>query len=118
MIKIDNHLGTIEMKSSYLKTLIGHVVTSCFGVVRMNPVGAIQGAKFNILKKNSIDNGVAVSIPKGSNKMVIDLHISVMYGVNVSAIVDSIINKVKYVVEKETGVEIKKINVYVDNMES
>ena len=50
--------------------------------------------------------------------MVIDLHIYVTYGINVSAIVDSIVNKVRYVVESETGIEVKKINVYVDGMES
>ena len=118
MIKIDNHLGTIEMKTSHLTSLIGHTVTSCFGVVRMNPASAYQGARSNIFKKDSIDNGVIVKFPKGSDKMVIDLHISVTYGINVSAIVDSIINKVRYVVEKETGIEVKKINVYVDSMES
>ena len=118
MIKIDNHLGTIEMKNSYLTSLIGQTVTSCFGVVRMNPASAYQGAKSNVFKKDSIDNGVIVKLPKGSDKMIIDLHISVTYGINVSAIVDSIINKVRYVVEKETGVEVKKINVYVDSMES
>lgn len=118
MIKIDNHLGTIEMKTSYLTSLIGHTVTNCFGVVRMNPASAYQGAKSNILKKNTIDNGVIVRIPKGSDKLVIDLHISVTYGINVAAIVDSIINKVRYVVEKETGVTVKKINVYVDSMEA
>lgn len=118
MIRIDNHLGTIEMKNSYLTSLIGHTVTSCFGVVRMNPASVYQGAKSNILKKSSIDDGVVVRFPKGSDKMIIDLHISVTYGINVSAIVDSIINKVRYVVEKETGVEIKKINVYVDSMEA
>ena len=40
------------------------------------------------------------------------------YGINVSAIVDSIAGKVRYVVESETGLEVKKINVFVDGMES
>lgn len=118
MIKIDNHLGTISMTSSYLMSLIGHTVTGCFGVVRMNSVGARQGVQANLLKNAAIDNGVKVYVPKGSDQMVIDLHIFVTYGINVSAIVDSIINKVKYVVESETGITVKKVNVYVDGMES
>lgn len=118
MVKIDNHLGTIEITSAYLTTLIGHTVTSCFGVVRMNPAGARQGVKTNLLKTESIDNGVKVRFAKDTNKLVIDLHISVTYGINVSAITDSIINKVRYVVEKETGIEVKKINVFIDGMES
>ena len=59
-----------------------------------------------------------VRLAKDSQKMIIDLHICVAYGINVSAIVASIINKVKYVVETETGIEVKKVNVFVDGMES
>lgn len=118
MIKIDNHLGTINITNSYLTALIGHAAASCFGVVRMNPVGARQGVKTNLLGATSIENGVRVTVPKGANHMVIDLHIFVTYGINVSAIVDSIINKVRYVVESETGIAVNKINVFVDGMES
>ena len=118
MIKIDNHLGSITITNSYLTALIGYTAASCFGVVRMNPVGAVQGVKTNLLGGVSIDNGVRVYVPKGESCMVIELHIYVTYGVNVSAIVDSIVNKVRYVVESETGIEVKKINVYVDGMES
>lgn len=44
----------------------------------------------------------------------IDLHISVMYGVNVSTIVKSIIHKVRFAVEDETGFTVDKVNVFVD----
>lgn len=118
MIKIDNHLGTINVTNSYLTALIGHAAASCFGVVRMNPIGAKQGVKTNLLGGSPVDNGVKVTVPKGTNKMIIDLHIFVTYGINVSAIVDSIINKVRYVVESETGIAVNKINVFVDGMES
>ncbi len=118
MVRVDNHLGTIELTRGYLTTLIGHTVTSCFGVVRMNPAGASQGMKTNLLKSEGLDNGVKIRFAKDSDKIIIDLHISVTYGINVSAITDSIVNKVRYVVEKETGITVRKINVYVDGMEA
>lgn len=118
MIKIDNHLGSIELTSGYLSALIGHAATSCFGVVRMNPTGAAQGVRSTIFKSNSIDNGVKVTAEKGDNCLEIDLHITVLYGINVAAITDSIMNKVKYVVESETGLTVKKVNVFVDGMEN
>ena len=118
MIKIDTHLGTIELTSGYLSSLIGNTVTNCFGVVKMNPAGASQGVRATILRSDSIDNGVRVSVPKGSKEVVIDLHITVMYGVNVAAITDSIMNKVRYVVETETGLGVEKVNVFVDGMEA
>ena len=118
MININTHLGAIELTNGYLSNLIGHTVTGCFGVVKMNPAGASQGVKTTILKSESIDNGVKVTAKKGSDKLIIDLHITMMYGVNVSAITDSIMNKVRYVVEREAGLSVDKVNVYVDGMEN
>ena len=118
MLKLGTHLGTIELTSGYLSALIGHAAASCFGVVRMNPAGASQGVKATVLKRESIDNGVRVYVPKGSRQVVIDLHITVSYGVNVTAITDSIMNKVRYVVQSETGLEVRKVNVFVDGMEN
>ena len=118
MLKLDTHLGTIELTSAYLSALIGHTASGCFGVVRMNPAGASQGVRTAILKRESIDNGVRIYVPKDSRQITIDLHISVTYGVNVAAITDSIMNKVRYVVETETGLPVKKVNVFVDAMEN
>lgn len=47
-----------------------------------------------------------------------DLHISVIYGMNISAIAKSIVNKVRYTVEEATGLDVKKVNVFVDGMKS
>lgn len=118
MIKVENHLGDIRIAGSYLTSLIGHAASRCFGVVRMSPIGAKQGLRTNILKGSPSDRGVKVYSEKGTGKIVIELHIYVTYGVNVAAIVDSIINKVRYVVESETGLSVHRVNVFVDGLES
>ena len=82
----------------------------------MNSSGAKQNFLSFIKKGNSIDKGVSISYNK--NKLTIDLHITVMFGTNISAIVNSIINKVNYAVEEETGLQVSKINVFVDGMKS
>jgi len=45
--------------------------------------------------------------------LIIELHISVSYGVNISAIVESIVNKVRYTVEEATDLKVSKVNVYI-----
>lgn len=67
-----------------------------------------------IAKGDVPDKGVKVHITGG--RLVLDLHIVVTYGVNISAIVQSIIHKVRYTVEDATGMEVAKVNVYVDGM--
>ena len=117
MINLENHLGTVTISQQYFSTLIGHTAKQCFGVVDMNVSGAKQSA-LSILKgkKDFIDKGVVVRFNHG--KLYIDLHITVMYGVNIAAIVSSIVNKVRYTVQEETGFVVEKVNVYVDGMKA
>jgi len=47
---------------------------------------------------------------------MVDLHVTVTSGLNISAIVRSIVNRVSYTVEGATGLPVKKVNVFVDGM--
>lgn len=118
MIRVNTHLGAIMLSGEYLSNLIGHTAMSCFGVVKMNPVGASQGLKKILSRSENADSGVKVTAGMEPGQITIDLHITVMYGVNVSAITDSIMNKVRYVVECETGLNVLSVNVFVDGMEN
>ena len=40
----------------------------------------------------------------------------VVYGVNISSLADNLISTVKYQVEEFTGMEIEKINIYVEGV--
>lgn len=114
MVRIENHLGAIEVTQAYFTSLIGHTVTSCFGVTDMNASGARQGLLSFFRRGHYVDKGVLVRNVRG--KLYIDLHITVMYGVNIAAIVKSIVGKVRYTVEEETGLKVEKVNVFVDGM--
>ena len=35
MIKLENHLGTIEISQEYFANLVGHAASECFGVSGM-----------------------------------------------------------------------------------
>lgn len=68
------------------------------------------------VKKKSYERGI--SVRAGRDKLVVDLHITVLYGVNVGTVVKSIINKVKYVMEESTGISVERVNVYVDEIKT
>ena len=95
---------------------MGHAASECFGVSGMAVTDATQGLRSIITKKEAPDQGVRVRILNG--RLVVDLHIVVTYGVNISAIVKSIVNKVRYTVEEATGMEVARVNVYVDSMKT
>ncbi len=115
MITIQNHVGKISISPEYFTELIGNTVRKCFGVISMNVSGLRETlTAFVSKKKGDIPRGVRVKFAK--EKLVIDLHISLMYGVNMNAVVRSIINKVGYTVEQSTGISVEKVNVYVDSI--
>ncbi len=116
MIKLENHLGTIEISEEYFANLVGHAASECFGVAGMVFSTAFQGLKSVITSNDVPDKGVRVRTING--RLVIDLHIIVTYGLNISAIVKSIVNKVHYTVEEATGLEVSKVNVFVDGMKN
>ena len=51
-----------------------------------------------------------------NNKLVINFHIIVAYGVSILAVSNNLISNVKYKVEEFTGIEIEKINIFVEGV--
>lgn len=115
MISMENQYGVIEISQEYFANLVGKAASECFGVVGMVSSPA-QGIRAALTKKDILDKGVRVRTTGGG--LVIDLHIVVVYGMNISAIVKSIINKVRYTVEQSTNLDVAKVNVYVDSMKT
>ena len=116
MIRIGNHLGTIEVSQEYFRYLIGGAVSSCYGVTAMVKAGPRQGLRALFTKRAYADEGIVVR--GDSDRLIVDVHISVVYGMNIAAISKSIVNKIRYTVEEATGLHVKKVNVYVDSMKA
>ncbi len=116
MVKLETHLGETNISQEYFANLVGHAASECFGVSGMAVTDAKQSLKSVITKKQAPDQGVRVRISNG--KLVVDLHIMVTYGVNIAVIVKSIVNKVRYTVEEATGMEVARVNVFVDSMKT
>lgn len=114
MIRYENHLGVIDISHDYFVNLVGSTVIGCFGVSGMAVTNAQKGVFGLFRKKNLSDQGIRVREKNGA--LVIDLHIIVLYGTNISAIVKSMMNKVTYQVEETTGFRVAKVNVFVDGM--
>jgi uncharacterized alkaline shock family protein YloU len=62
-----------------------------------------------------MSKGVLVTTNE-DDTITIDLHIMIDHGVNISALGASMINEVRYVVNRTTGVEVKAVNVFVDSV--
>ena len=111
MIGFETSLGTIEISQEYFANLIGHAASECYGVAGMLS-SPYQTVRSRVLRRENPDKGVRVRSEDG--KLLVDIHIAVTYGVNISAIV----HKVRYTVEEATGFPVAKVNVFVDSMKA
>ena len=116
MVRLDNHLGKISVSNAYFANLIGQVASECFGVSGLVNSTPSQGLRRAILRREIPDRGVRIRSSGGN--LIIDLHISVTYGVNIAEIVKSIAHKVTYTVEAASGLIVTKVNVYIADMQS
>ena len=76
---------------------------------------SVSDGVYHVLRKESVSKGVRVDFHEDGT-ISIDLHIMVDNGVNLTAVANSIISEVRYVVTKSTGTEVRAVNVYVDSM--
>ena len=111
---MSTELGIITISPEVIAKYAGSVAVECFGIVGMAAVNMKDGL-VRLLKKDSLTHGIQVELTE-DNRIRLDFHVIVAYGVSISAVTDNLISNVKYKVEDFTGMEIEKINIYVEGV--
>lgn len=112
--QMETRLGKIIINNEVIATYAGSVAVGCFGIVGMAAVNMKDGL-VKLLKKDYLTHGINV-IVTDENKIIIDFHVIVSYGVSIHTVSDNLIDTVKYKVEEFIGMEIEKINIYVEGV--
>ncbi|MBO5371351.1 MAG: Asp23/Gls24 family envelope stress response protein [Lachnospiraceae bacterium] len=112
--QMETNLGTIIIDNEVIATYAGSVAVGCFGIVGMAAVNMKDGL-VKLLKKDYLTHGINVTI-NDENKIIIDFHVIVSYGVSIHTVSDNLIDTVRYRVEEFTGMKIEKINIYVEGV--
>ena len=106
-------LGQVIIDEEVIVTYAGINAIECFGIVGMASVNMKDGFA-QLLKRDNVSKGVHIKI--NDNKIYIDFHIIVVYGVSIATVTENLIQNVKYRVEKFTGMSVEKINIYVEGV--
>ena len=112
-ISMDTHLGSIQISNEVIAQYAGTVATECFGIVGMASVNVKDGL-VRILKKESVNHGIVVNA--NNTKLSLEFHVIVAYGVSILAVTDNLISNVKYKLEEFTGLEVEKIDIYIEGV--
>ena len=106
-------LGIITINPEVIAKYAGSVAVECFGIVGMAAVSMKDGL-VKLLKRDSLKHGINVTI--ANNKITLDFHVILAYGVNILSVSDNLMNNVKYKVEEFTGMTVEKINIFVEGV--
>ena len=110
---VNTHMGNITVDNDVIAQYAGSIAVECFGIVGMASFNVRDGL-VRLLRKDSLRKGITVTLK--NNKLVLDFHIIVAYGVSIVAVCENLMESVKYRVEEFTGLEIDKINIYVEGV--
>ena len=110
----DTGLGEVVISKDVIAKCAGASAIECFGIVGMASKNVRDGLA-KLLKKENLSNGVSARIEE-NNRIRIDIHIIVSYGVNIPSVCDNLLENVKYKVEEFTGLKVEKINIFVEGV--
>ena len=111
--RMSTQLGEITIDLGVIAKYAGTLAVECFGIVGMASVSMKDGF-VRLLMGDNLTQGITVTLQE--NKILIDFHVIVLYGVSISAVADNLIHNVKYKVEEFTGMEVEKINIFVEGV--
>lgn len=112
MLKVETDMGLIILDEAVIYSIVAGAATKCFGVAGMTAKNSSEEF-WNLFKKN-FDKGIHVSCT--DNEIEIEVHIMVIYGINIPAITESIIHKIVYSVEDTTGFKVRNVKLFVDSV--
>ena len=110
-VRMNKKLGTIVIDSNVIATYAGSVAVECFGIVGMASVSMKDGL-VKLLGRENLGHGISVRL--NGNRIALDFHVIISYGVSISAVAENLVSSVQYKLEAFTGMEIEKITKELD----
>ncbi len=112
-IKINNEIGDISIKNEVVATIAAVSAMECYGLVGMTYKSAKSGLA-KILKGEHLSKGVEVQVEETGVR--INLFVIVQFGTKLSVVAENIIEKVKYNVEMQTGLNVIEVNLNIEGV--
>jgi uncharacterized alkaline shock family protein YloU len=112
---VSTEIDRVQVSDDALATVIGLAAHEVPGVVGMAPASLSEGLR-RILGVSQVDEGVEVEHLAGATEGAVTnvvLHVVVAYGVNIPAVAESVVERVRYAAATFAGVELTDVKVHV-----
>jgi uncharacterized alkaline shock family protein YloU len=110
---MENELGKVVISEELLANLAGVAAVECYGLVGMASRKLKDGIA-ELLGRDNLSRGVEVQVE--DDRLNVDLYIIVSYGTNIPEVAVNVMEKVKYTLEKYTGLTVTGVNIHVQGV--
>lgn len=107
-----NTVDHVHVADDALATIIGLAAHEVPGVVGMAPSSLSEGLR-RILGVSQVDEGVDIDRSEDGASARVGLHVVVAYGVNIPAVAESVVQRVRYAARTFAGVAVDDVKVHV-----
>ena len=102
-------LGGIHVSPNAVATIAYHATLQSYGVVGLATKNLADGIVSTITREPS--RGISVQYKE--DEIHIEIHVIVEYGTRINSVAESVVNTVRFHVEKALGLPVNTVNVHV-----
>ena len=113
-MKSSTKLGGVNVSVDAIASMVGAIVTECYGVVGMASRKFLKDGFAVLLRQDNYSKGVVVKETKEG--LELEIYVIICYGVKITEVVSEIQKKVKYQMGKTLDIEFAAINVFVQGV--
>lgn len=113
-VKTKTKFGSINISNDAIASVVGEAVTMTYGVVGLAKKNSPKTRVNEILKKGNFTQGVFVNQIKST--VTIDIYLVIATEVKITEVLSEVQKQVKFVVKKDLGLNVKKVNVFAHSL--
>jgi uncharacterized alkaline shock family protein YloU len=108
---LSSPLGRISISHDAVAHIVGRVAAEAYGVVGMAP----RNPRDRLLTRNRMRQGITVG-GSAEDGVTIELNVVVEYGLNLAEVGSTLRNRVRYEVERLTGLTVADVDVRIQDV--
>jgi uncharacterized alkaline shock family protein YloU len=108
---LSSPLGRISISHEAVAQIVGRVAAEAYGVVGM----AARTPREKLLTRGRLRQGITVG-GSADEGVTIELHVVVEYGLNLAEVASTLRNRVRYQVERLTGLPVADVEVRIQDV--
>lgn len=107
-------LGEINVSPDAIAMVAGIAALECYGVVGMASRNIQDGLVELLRGRDNLTKGIEVAID--GDEVTVNLYVIVEYGTRIKEVARNVIERVRYTIESQLGLEVSEVNVIVQGV--